>query len=37
VPENKGESHHVLQGQWIGEQAMVECMKRIGPNLTESP
>ncbi len=34
VPENKGESHHVLQGQWIGEQAMVECMKRIGPNLT---
>jgi ABC-type branched-subunit amino acid transport system substrate-binding protein len=34
VPENKGESHHVLQGQWIGEQAMIECMKRIGPNLT---
>jgi substrate-binding family protein len=34
VPENKGESHHVLQGQWVGEQAMVECMKRIGPNLT---
>ncbi|HVW34911.1 MAG TPA: ABC transporter substrate-binding protein [Acidimicrobiia bacterium] len=34
VPENKGESHHVLQGQWVGEQAMLECMKRIGPNLT---
>ena len=36
VPENKGESHHVLQGQWVGEQAMIECMKRIGPNLTRT-
>ncbi|MEW6475049.1 MAG: ABC transporter substrate-binding protein [Actinomycetota bacterium] len=34
VPNNKGLSHHVLQGQWFGTQAMIECMKRIGPNLT---
>lgn len=34
VPNNKGLSHHVLQGQWFGTQAMIECMQRIGPNLT---
>ena len=27
-------AHHVLQGQWFGTQAMIECMQRIGPNLT---
>ena len=34
VPANKGLSHHVLQGQWFGTNAMIECMQRIGPNLT---
>ena len=34
VPANKGLSHHVLQGQWFGTNAMLECMQRIGPNLT---
>jgi hypothetical protein len=34
VPNNKGLSHHVLQGQWFGTNAMLECMQRIGPNLT---
>ncbi len=36
VPNNKGLSHHVLQGQWFGTNAMLECMQRIGANLTRT-
>jgi hypothetical protein len=34
TPGNKGMNHHLTQGEYLGNNAMIECMRRIGPNLT---
>jgi hypothetical protein len=36
APNNKGLSHHVTQGQWFGANVTMECMRRVGPNLTRA-
>ena len=36
APGNKGMNNHVTQGEYFGNTAMIECMRRVGPNLTRA-
>jgi Periplasmic binding protein len=36
VPNNKGLSLHITQGAWFGSNVAVECMRRVGANLTRA-